>query len=45
MAYFTGIDIVTIAVAYRLVPEHRAPAAVHDTYAGLLWTADHASEL
>ena len=38
-------EIVFIAVEYRLAPEHRAPAALHDTYAGLAWTAENASRL
>lgn len=53
---FTGLDVVMgylepeaeavfVAVEYRLAPEHRAPAALHDTYAGLLWTAENATRL
>ena len=36
---------VLVSVAYRLAPEHPDPAPVEDTYAGLVWTADHAAEL
>lgn len=43
--WFKGIDMVHICVEYRLAPEHRAPAALNDCYAGLVWTADHATEL
>ena len=40
MDYFDDdAEIVFISVEYRLAPEHRAPAALHDTYAGLVWTA------
>lgn len=42
---FEGIDIVAISVEYRLAPEHPAPAALNDSYAGLVWVADHAAEL
>ncbi|KAH7136210.1 Alpha/Beta hydrolase protein [Dactylonectria macrodidyma] len=43
--YFEGIEVVIVAVEYRLAPEHRAPAALHDSYAGLVWTAEHAADL
>jgi acetyl esterase/lipase len=31
----TKLDVVLISVEYRLAPEHRAPAALEDSYAGL----------
>ncbi|KAJ5513233.1 Alpha/beta hydrolase fold-3 [Penicillium fimorum] len=43
MAYFASIDIVTVAVKYRLVPEHPAPTALDDAYAGLVWTVENAA--
>ena len=43
--YFNGIDAVFVSVEYRLAPEHLAPAALHDAYAGLLWTVDNAVAL
>ncbi|MER6992583.1 alpha/beta hydrolase [Saccharopolyspora hirsuta] len=36
---------VAATVEYRLAPEHPAPAAAEDCYAGLLWFAEHAEEL
>lgn len=36
---------VSIAVSYRLAPEHKFPAAVEDCYAGTAWIAAHADEL
>lgn len=44
-SWFKGIDMVHVTVEYRLAPEHRAPAALNDAYAGLVWTADHANKL
>ena len=33
-----------IAGTYRLAPDHPAPAAVEDAYAGLGWVFEHAAE-
>lgn len=38
-------DCVVVSPDYRLAPEHRAPAAVEDAFAALVWTNDHADEL
>jgi acetyl esterase/lipase len=43
--WFTGLDVVLITVEYRLAPEHPAPAALDDSFTGLVWVADHATEL
>lgn len=45
LSWFDDLDVVIVCVEYRLAPEHRAPAALNDSYAGLVWTADHAEEL
>ncbi|WP_242657061.1 alpha/beta hydrolase [Mycobacterium talmoniae] len=38
-------DAVAVTVEYRLAPEFPDPYPVEDSYAGLVWTAEHASEL
>lgn len=35
----------TIAVGYRLAPENKYPAALHDCFAGLRWAAERAASL
>ncbi|MGI5359255.1 alpha/beta hydrolase [Streptomyces sp. CA-252508] len=35
----------TVAVGYRLAPENKFPAAVHDCFAGLRWASDNAVRL
>ncbi|KAL3443171.1 Alpha/Beta hydrolase protein [Aspergillus insuetus] len=44
-AWYRNLDVVIITVEYRLAPEHPAPAALDDSYAGLVWVANHAAEL
>jgi acetyl esterase/lipase len=39
------LGITVAAVRYRLAPEHPAPAAVEDAYAGLRWLFSHAERL
>jgi acetyl esterase len=34
-----------ITVGYRLAPEHKFPAAVHDCYGAVAWLAEHGREL
>ncbi|KAL2839278.1 Alpha/Beta hydrolase protein [Aspergillus pseudoustus] len=43
--WFDGIDIVAVCVEYRVAPEHPAPAALNDSYAGLVWVFDNAVKL
>ena len=38
-------DVVLISPDYRLAPEHPDPYPVEDSYAGLVWVAEHADEL
>lgn len=38
-------NAVLVTVEYRLAPEFPDPYPVEDCYAGLVWTAEHASEL
>ncbi|HJQ05491.1 MAG TPA: alpha/beta hydrolase fold domain-containing protein [Nocardioides sp.] len=38
-------DAVMVTVEYRLAPEHPDPYPVEDCYAGLVWAAEHATEL
>ncbi len=39
------LDAIVVSVGYRLAPKFPFPAGVDDSYAGLLWAADHAEEL
>jgi acetyl esterase/lipase len=38
-------DAVCVTVEYRLAPEFPDPYPVEDSYAGLVWTSEHAEEL
>jgi acetyl esterase/lipase len=44
IAFVRELGITVAAVRYRLSPDHAAPAALHDAYAGLRWLFDHAEE-
>lgn len=43
--WLTRYNAVAVTVEYRLAPEHPDPVPVEDSYAGLVWMAEHAEEL
>ena len=45
LAWVMEFDAVVVSVEYRLAPENPDPYPVDDSYAGLVWMADHADEL
>jgi acetyl esterase/lipase len=45
LAFARELGITVAAVRYRLAPEHPAPAAVEDAYAGLRWLHSQAERL
>ena len=45
LSWAAELNLVIVSPGYRLAPEHPHPAPVEDTYAGLLWTVEHAGEL
>lgn len=45
LSWVLELDAVLVSVEYRLAPENPDPAPVDDSYAGLVWFAEHAEEL
>lgn len=45
LPYIASHGAVVVTVEYRLAPEFPDPVPVEDSYAGLVWTAEHADEL
>jgi acetyl esterase/lipase len=45
LAWAQELHLTLVSVDYRLAPEHPFPAGLRDCYAGLAWTAAHATEL
>lgn len=43
--YVVELGVAVVSAEYRLAPEHPHPAPIEDCYAGLVWTAEHATEL
>lgn len=43
--YVSASGVPLLSVDYRAAPEHPHPAPVEDSYAGLRWLGDHATEL
>ncbi|TVY41266.1 Carboxylesterase [Lachnellula occidentalis] len=45
MGWLKAFDAICVSIEYRLAPEHPDPAPIEDSYAGLLYTHEHAAEL
>ncbi|KAH6997433.1 Alpha/Beta hydrolase protein [Ilyonectria destructans] len=45
LRWIADTDAIVVSVEYRLAPENPHPAPVNDTYAGLRWVSEHATEL
>ena len=44
-AFAKAFEATTVAISYRLAPEHKFPTAAHDVEDSLLWIARNAREL
>ena len=45
LAWVESLDVIVATVEYRLAPESPHPTPAEDCYAGLVWVADHGTEL
>jgi acetyl esterase/lipase len=45
LAWVESLDVIVATVEYRLAPESPHPAPAEDSYAGLVWIADHGEDL
>lgn len=45
LEWIKQLDVIVVSVDYRLAPEHPAPAALDDCYAGLVYVSKNASSL
>ncbi|TVY39381.1 Carboxylesterase [Lachnellula subtilissima] len=45
LVWLKEFDAICVSIEYRLAPDHPDPAPIEDSYAGLLYTHEHAADL